>query len=211
VRLDRPGEKSAADPDGRSTNLKGCFLCTLRATGLMRGAGDAIVNIGSGCNKWPFPNFVDYTASKGGIEMLPKVGAVELGPFRIRVNCVAPGAIEIERTKTELGDYAGTWSKLTPLEANPGTPFGVNSRSVSPSFIAQASRKMAFPDRPLGRIGPPRDVGKPVVPGWRRSGLHHRTNTRSHSNSDNSNRSFQVWVPAFFTTMSRRPNPRERG
>ena len=58
---------------------------------------------------------MDYTASKGGIEMLTKVAAVELGKYRITVNCVAPGAVEIERTKHEAGDYAGTWAKLTPL------------------------------------------------------------------------------------------------
>jgi len=97
-------------------NLKGCFLCTQRAARAMKeSGGGVIVNIGSGCNKWPFPNLVNYTASKGGIEQFTKVAAVELGPYRIRVNCVAPGAIEIERTKEEAGDYAGTWSKLTPL------------------------------------------------------------------------------------------------
>jgi len=96
------------------TNLKGCFLCTKAAAKAMR-PGSAIVNIGSGCNKWAFPKLVDYTASKGGIEAFTKVAAVELGPLGIRVNCVAPGAIEIERTKTELPDYAGTWARLTPL------------------------------------------------------------------------------------------------
>lgn len=97
-------------------NLKGCFLCTQRAARRMKEAGGGvIINIGSGCNKWPFPNLVNYTASKGGIEQFTKVAAVELGPYRIRVNCVAPGAIEIERTRQEAGDYAGTWSRLTPL------------------------------------------------------------------------------------------------
>ena len=52
---------------------------------------------------------------KGGIENLTKVCAVELGPLGIRVNCVAPGAIEIERTKLEAGDYAGTWGSITPM------------------------------------------------------------------------------------------------
>ena len=47
--------------------------------------------------------------------MFTKVAAAELGKHKIRVNCVAPGAIEIERTKNEAGDYAGTWAKLTPL------------------------------------------------------------------------------------------------
>lgn len=97
-----------------ATNLKGCFLCTQQAARLMK-PGASIVNIGSGCNRVAFPRLVDYTASKGGIEMLTKVSAVELGPQGIRVNCVAPGAIEIERTKEESGDYAGTWAPLTPL------------------------------------------------------------------------------------------------
>jgi NAD(P)-dependent dehydrogenase (short-subunit alcohol dehydrogenase family) len=98
------------------TNLKGCFLCTQRAARHMKEKGGGrIVNIGSGCNKIPFPNLVSYTASKGGIEMLTKVAAIELGKHGITVNCVAPGAIEIERTKRETGDYAATWAGLTPL------------------------------------------------------------------------------------------------
>jgi NAD(P)-dependent dehydrogenase (short-subunit alcohol dehydrogenase family) len=99
------------------TNLKGSFLCTQRAAWHMkeRGVGGRIVNIGSGSNKIAFPNLVDYTASKGGIEMFTKVAAAELGKYNITVNCVAPGAVEVERTKLEAGDYAGTWSKVTPL------------------------------------------------------------------------------------------------
>jgi NAD(P)-dependent dehydrogenase (short-subunit alcohol dehydrogenase family) len=98
------------------TNLKGCFLCTQRAARRMRDQKwGRIVNIGSGCNKIAFPNLVDYTASKGGIEMFTKVCAIELGKYNITVNCVAPGAIEIERTRQEAGDYAGTWAGLTPM------------------------------------------------------------------------------------------------
>lgn len=106
------------------TNLKGCFLCTQRAGQVMKKRGGRIINIGSGCNKVAFPNLVDYTASKGGIEMFTKSAAVELARYNITVNCVAPGAIEIERTKNEAGDYAGTWSKLTPL-GRVGTPLDV--------------------------------------------------------------------------------------
>ena len=40
---------------------------------------------------------------------------MELGPYGIRVNCVAPGAVEIERTKQESPDYEATWAPLTPL------------------------------------------------------------------------------------------------
>jgi len=98
------------------TNLKGTFLCTQRAARRMKSTGGGtIVNIGSGANKMPFPCLVDYSASKGGIQQLTMVSAVELGPLGIRVNCVAPGAIEIERTKLEAPNYAETWSPLTPM------------------------------------------------------------------------------------------------
>jgi NAD(P)-dependent dehydrogenase (short-subunit alcohol dehydrogenase family) len=112
------------------TNLKGCFLCSQTAALHMKdNGGGAIVNIGSGCNKLPFPNLAAYTASKGGIEMLTKVAAVELGPYRIRVNCIAPGAIEIERTRLENGDYAKLWGEVTPL-GRVGTPSDVGQAVV---------------------------------------------------------------------------------
>jgi NAD(P)-dependent dehydrogenase (short-subunit alcohol dehydrogenase family) len=118
------------------TNLKGCFLCTQAAARHMKDqGGGAIVNIGSGCNKLAFPELVAYTASKGGIEMFTKVAAVELGPHGIRVNCVAPGAVEVERTKLEDPDYAGTWGRITPL-----------GRVGTPADIARAVAFMVSPE-----------------------------------------------------------------
>ena len=99
-----------------NTNLKGCFLCTQRAARHMKDhGGGVIVNLGSGCSKIGFPNLSSYTASKGGIEMFTKVSAAELGPYGIRVNCVAPGSIETDRTRLESGDYVESWSRITPL------------------------------------------------------------------------------------------------
>lgn len=98
------------------TNLKGCFLCTqLAGRHMKERGGGRIINIGSGCNRVAFPNLVSYTASKGGMEQFTKVAAAELGEYGITVNCVAPGAILIERTKHEAEDYAGQWSRLTPM------------------------------------------------------------------------------------------------
>ena len=116
------------------TNLKGCFLCTQTAARAMS-RGGVVVNIGSGCNKVPFPGLVAYTASKGGIEMLTKVAAVELAPRKIRVNCVAPGAVEIERTRLEVPDYAGTWGAVTPL-----------GRVGQPEDVARTVRFLASDD-----------------------------------------------------------------
>lgn len=112
------------------TNLKGPFVCTQFAAKMMRTQGKgSIINIGSGCNKLAFPNLSSYTASKGGLEMFTKVAAVELGPLGIRVNCVAPGAIEVERTRLEDPNYADTWGAITPLRRI-GTPEDVGSAVV---------------------------------------------------------------------------------
>jgi NAD(P)-dependent dehydrogenase (short-subunit alcohol dehydrogenase family) len=100
-----------------NTNLKGYFLCLQRAARHMKeNSAGAIVNIGSGCNKVPFPNLSSYSVSKAGIDMLTRAAAVELGPLGIRVNCVGPGAIDTERTRRETADFVGKWAKLTPLK-----------------------------------------------------------------------------------------------
>ncbi len=106
-----------------ATNLRGLFLNTQTAARAMIAAGITgnIITLGSGCNKVAFPRLVDYTTSKGGVDQFTKVAASELGPHGIRVNCIAPGAIETDRTKTEATDYAATWSPLTPLRRI-GTP-----------------------------------------------------------------------------------------
>ncbi len=106
-----------------AVNLTGCFLMTRNFAMMLKQQhstdssirGD-IINIGSGCNKLAFPNLVDYSASKGGIEMFTKSAALELGPLGICVNCIAPGAIETERTSAETGDYSTSWAALTPLQ-----------------------------------------------------------------------------------------------
>jgi len=99
-------------------NLTGSFLMTQGFASAFA-ADDSlqhgsIINLGSGCNHLAFPSLVSYTTSKGGIEMLTKASALELGRLGIRVNCVAPGAIETERTRAETTGYAERWSPLTP-------------------------------------------------------------------------------------------------
>ncbi len=122
-----------------ATNLKGCFLCTQHAARAMKeGSFGSIINIGSGSNKVPFPNLSSYTASKGGIEMFTKAAAVELGPYGIRVNCVAPGAIEIERTKLEAAGFSDAWAKITPLRRI-GMP-----EDVAGLVVFLASREASF-------------------------------------------------------------------
>ncbi|MBU3964520.1 SDR family oxidoreductase [Patescibacteria group bacterium] len=79
-------------------NLKGYFLCA-QAVGkeMAKQKSGVIINIASvamGQVGVGFPNIVHYCASKGGIAAMTEALAVELAPYNIRVNAVAPGMIE---------------------------------------------------------------------------------------------------------------------
>lgn len=85
------------------TNLIGCFVSAQAAARAMaRGAegerGGRIVTISSVSGQYGGTGRAAYGASKGGIETLTKVLAVELAPYDIRVNGVAPGPTQIART-----------------------------------------------------------------------------------------------------------------
>jgi glucose 1-dehydrogenase len=76
-------------------DLKGAFFCAQSCGRAMRdsGRGGSIVNISSIHEDVPFPGFTPYCAAKGGLRMLMRNAAIELAPYKIRVNNVAPGAI----------------------------------------------------------------------------------------------------------------------
>ncbi len=89
-----------------STNLKGLFFTTQAVVNHLRatGRGGRIINISSVHEDLPFPNFAPYCASKGGVRMLTRTLAVELGPLGITVNGIAPGAIETPINTKLLND-----------------------------------------------------------------------------------------------------------
>jgi NAD(P)-dependent dehydrogenase (short-subunit alcohol dehydrogenase family) len=77
-----------------SVNLKGVWAGMKYAIPHLRAAGGgSIVNMSSVQGLIGFPGWAGYAATKGAILSLTQQAAVEYGPERIRVNCIAPGTI----------------------------------------------------------------------------------------------------------------------
>ncbi len=87
-------------------NLKGVFFGTQAFVQHCRAAGQGgkVINISSVHEDLAFPNFAPYCASKGGLRMLARTLAVELGPLGITINNIAPGAIETPMNAKLLND-----------------------------------------------------------------------------------------------------------
>jgi NAD(P)-dependent dehydrogenase (short-subunit alcohol dehydrogenase family) len=81
-------------------NLSSVFFCSRAAARVMieQKQGGRIVNMSSIHATLSEPNAGPYTAAKGGIEALSRTMATELAPYKILVNCVAPGATYSELT-----------------------------------------------------------------------------------------------------------------
>jgi NAD(P)-dependent dehydrogenase (short-subunit alcohol dehydrogenase family) len=80
------------------TNLKGTFLCSQAAVkSMIKNNYGKIINIGSVHSKATIPEFTPYAASKGGIDSLTMQMALALAPYKINVNAISPGLIEVER------------------------------------------------------------------------------------------------------------------
>jgi NAD(P)-dependent dehydrogenase (short-subunit alcohol dehydrogenase family) len=78
-----------------AVHLKAPYLLTQRLLPLIEDGG-RILNVSSGLARFTFPGSSAYAAMKGGVEVLTRYMAKELGERRISVNVVAPGAIETD-------------------------------------------------------------------------------------------------------------------
>ena len=103
-----------------NVNLKGVFFATQAMVNHARQTNRParIINISSVHEELPFPNFTAYCASKGGVKMLTRNLAVELGHLGITVNAIAPGAIETPINTKLLNDPAKLNALLEQIPLN---------------------------------------------------------------------------------------------
>ncbi|WP_306316521.1 MULTISPECIES: SDR family NAD(P)-dependent oxidoreductase [unclassified Streptomyces] len=119
-----------------AVNVRSILLMSrLVIPGMKERGGGSIINTGSGWGISGGASAVSYCASKGAVVNMTRAMAIDHGPANIRVNCVCPG-------DTATGMLA---DEARQLGESPD------------SFYTDAA------DRPLGRIGQPRDIGQTVA------------------------------------------------
>jgi gluconate 5-dehydrogenase len=120
-----------------ATNLDAPFFLARAVIPAMkaRRAGK-IINIGSLMSRLARPTTVPYQTSKGGIAMLTRGLAVELAPFNIQVNAIAPGFFRTEMNAALTGnpEFSAWVEKRTPA-----------GRWAAPQELAGAAVFLASP------------------------------------------------------------------
>lgn len=119
-------------------NLGGSFFLAQAAAGQMKkqASGGSILLMSSVTGHQAHKDLAAYGMSKAALEMLAKNLVIELSPFKINVNTIAPGATLTERTLNDP-EYAATWSRLTPM----GRPASVNDIANTALFLVSDKAK----------------------------------------------------------------------
>ena len=124
-------------------NARGTFLVSRACAAHM--SGGAIVNIASKSAIQPTIGLAHYAASKGAVVMLTKSLALELAPRRIRVNAIAPGAVDTEgamATAAAFAESAGVDLSEIKKAYSARNPVG---RECAPDEIARVALFLASP------------------------------------------------------------------
>jgi 3-oxoacyl-[acyl-carrier protein] reductase len=123
-------EVTADDIDAHlNLNVRGYLLGAKHAAAMMS-SGGVILNVASAISRMAYPGAVVYTATKGAIDVITRVLAMELGPKGIRVNTVAPGST--------ITDMNGPASGKTDEEAQQEIAATALRRQGLPDDIADA-------------------------------------------------------------------------
>ena len=113
-------------------NLGGSFFLAQQAARNMRDQkhGGRILFMSSVTGHQAHKNLAAYGMSKAALEMLAKNLVIELSPYGITVNAIAPGATATARTKSDP-EYENTWSRITPI----GKPASTNDIASAALFL----------------------------------------------------------------------------
>jgi len=103
--------------------LTGVFLAVKHESRAMLGqaSGGVIVNLASTYGRQPGEGMAAYCCAKAGVEMLTRVAALELGPWGVRVNAIAPGFVETPMTAPTQPKSRAAYIDSIPL-GRPGQP-----------------------------------------------------------------------------------------
>ncbi|HSN09656.1 MAG TPA: SDR family oxidoreductase [Hanamia sp.] len=114
-------------------NLGGTFFLAQEAANQMKQqeSGGSLLFMSSVTGHQAHKNLAVYGMSKAALEMLAKSLVIELSPFKINVNTIAPGATVTTRTLHEDANYESTWSRITPM----GRPASVEDIANATLFL----------------------------------------------------------------------------
>jgi 3-oxoacyl-[acyl-carrier protein] reductase len=119
-------------------NIGGSFFLVQAAAKQMKQqkSGGSILLMSSVTGHQAHKNLAAYGITKAALEMLAKTLVVELSPYNISINAIAPGATITERTSADE-NYIKTWSNITPM----GKPATVDDIANAALFmVSPASR-----------------------------------------------------------------------
>lgn len=85
-------------------NLMATYMCCLVEAQQMKERGGVILNVSSGEARRPSPQLAAYGAAKAAVNHLTRTLAVELGPYGIRVNAIAPGTVYTETVRAFVSE-----------------------------------------------------------------------------------------------------------
>ena len=122
-------------------NAKGVFLCCRAvAKQMIKQKSGKIINVSSRLGKVGVPRYAHYCASKAAVMVFSQTLALELAPYGINVNSVAPGVIE-----TDMQRWEWEWDRKVR---------GMSLEELKDEALATI---------PLRRMGTPEDVARVVV------------------------------------------------